>query len=175
LRPSLSRETNGGFLAEQSTRAAPLFGPRRRDRGRREGFLRRELIGSSALGLLLQVQETEGLKAKAEAATTQVELLRDELKLSTRQRWYSNHRTRWYSDPATTLHVEWSQLAGVTARQCTDLVDARAKSAEISLERMRDAVDIAQDACGILNRGLGLSVYVALTGSPASAAPLVQA
>ena len=117
------------------------------------------------------MEEAEELRAKADAAATQVALLRDELKASTRERWYANHRQRWHNDPATTLHVEWGQLAGVSAKYCTELVNEYTGSKSYLINRMADANDVAQKVCEKLLSSLGLAANVAVTGEKAPPPP----
>lgn len=108
------------------------------------------------------VGEVHELSGKAEAASTQVALLRDELKASTRERWYSNHRSRWHNDPATTLHVDWSQLAGLVAKSCTDAANECIAGSRIS--GMADAARMCQQVCGRIHHGLSVAAYVSCTG-----------
>mmetsp|Transcript_3942 Transcript_3942/g.11158 ORF Transcript_3942/g.11158 Transcript_3942/m.11158 type:complete len:832 (+) Transcript_3942:182-2677(+) len=110
------------------------------------------------------VEEVDSLQAKSEASATQVALLRDELHTSTRQRWYSNHRSRWHNDPATTLQVEWSQVAGIVAKACTEMISEHMNDPSNEIERLDNAVHLAQRVCEKLNTGMGLSAYFAHTG-----------
>lgn len=112
----------------------------------------------------LQTEDAEDLRSKAAANATQVALLRDELHNYTRQRWYSNHRSRWHKDPATTLHVDWSQLAGIVARSCTDMISEHMEATSSKIERMVDAMHFIQTICEKLRSSMGLSAYVAHTG-----------
>ena len=111
-----------------------------------------------------QVETVESLQAKSDASATQVSLLRDELHTNTRQRWYSSHRSRWHSDPATTLHVEWSQIAGIVAKACTEMISEHVNDPSFQIERIDNAIQVAQKVCEKLNTGLGVSAYFAHTG-----------
>jgi hypothetical protein len=112
------------------------------------------------------VEEVAELRSKSEAQATQISLLRDDVKANTRDRWYSNHRTRWHNDPATTLQIDWSQLAGTTAKAATELVNEH--TAELSgsarIDSLPDAFRLAQAVVDKLHSGMGLAAYVAYTG-----------
>eukprot|EP00951_Prasinocladus_malaysianus_P024853 scaffold215930_cov50-Prasinocladus_malaysianus.AAC.2 len=110
-----------------------------------------------------QVEEITELQARADAATTQVQLLKDEVKANTRHRWYSNHRARWHNDPATTLQIDWGQMAGITAKACAAIVNGHhGKGADV--DSIEDAVHIAQAVCDKVLSGMGLAAYVAYAG-----------
>lgn len=118
------------------------------------------------LYLLAQVEEVAQLRSKSEAQSTQIQLLREDVKTNTRDRWYSNHRARWHNDPATTLQIDWSQLAGVTAKAAAELVNEHTAelSGTPSIDSLPDAFRLAQAVCDKLHTGMGVAAYVAYTG-----------